>query len=273
MRDNFTEAIPHDILHAFVELYFEYFDVQFPFLHPSRLEDPGLPWILLLAVAAVGSHYSEVPGTEEYNLVLSDLLARAVEQTLSNHITQVETATVQSVFLLHVLWMFSNSHRDKVVLKHKRSSLSTLCWDLFSRANKRRHQSQPDIGTEGAWQAWLTTESEIRLVTCVRLLECLGHMFLFMPLAINLRDATKQLPCDERVWEARNALDWKSKLETCVEAQPVISGQSCCHGRSNGLSTKDPFPCKVALLELYLDERDISHQLLTSKILRSSFAS
>ncbi|PTD02610.1 hypothetical protein FCULG_00009031 [Fusarium culmorum] len=272
-RDNFTEAIPHDILHAFVELYFEYFDPQFPFLHPSRVEDPGLSWLLLLAVAAVGSHYTEIQVAEEYNLALSDLLARAVEQSLSNHITQVETATVQSVFLLHVLWMFSNSHRDKVLLKHKRSSLSTLCWDLLSRANKRRHQSQPDIGTEGAWQTWLTTESEIRLVTCVRLLECLGHIFLFMPLSINLPDATKQLPCDERVWKTRSALDWKSKLETCVEAQPVISGQGCLHSRSNGLSTKDPFPCKVALIELYLDERDISHQLLTSKILRSSFAS
>ncbi|EYB24232.1 hypothetical protein FG05_10654 [Fusarium graminearum] len=272
-RDKFTEAIPHDIVHAFVELYFEYFDPQFPFLHPSRVDDPGLSWLLLLAVAAVGSHYSEIQVAEEYNLALSDLLARAVEQSLSNHITQVESATVQSVFLLHVLWMFSNSHRDKVVLKHKRSSLSTLCWDLLSRANKRRHLSQPGVSTEGAWQAWLTTESEIRLVMCVRHLECLEHIFLFMPLAINLRDATKQLPCDERAWKTRNALDWKSKLETCVEAQPVVSGQGCRHRHSNGLSTKDPFPCKVALIELYLDERDISHQLLTSKILRSSFAS
>ncbi|KAF0640907.1 hypothetical protein FPSE5266_00668 [Fusarium pseudograminearum] len=94
-REKFTEAIPHDIVHAFVELYFEYFDPQFTFLHPSRVEDPGLSWLILLAVAAVGSHYSAVQGAEEYNLALSNLLARAVEQSLSNRITQVETATVQ----------------------------------------------------------------------------------------------------------------------------------------------------------------------------------
>jgi len=81
--DSTLVVIPEDILHAFVELYFEYFDSQFPFLHPSRLEDPDLPWVLLLAVAAVGSHYSEIQGADEYNSALSDLLARAVELTVS----------------------------------------------------------------------------------------------------------------------------------------------------------------------------------------------
>jgi hypothetical protein len=82
-RDSTPILIPQDILHAFVELYFEYFDSQFPFLHPSRLEDPDLPWILLLATAAVGSHYSEIQGADEYNLALCDLLGRVVELTAS----------------------------------------------------------------------------------------------------------------------------------------------------------------------------------------------
>jgi hypothetical protein len=76
-------AITQRILHAFVELYFEYFNPQFPFLHPSRLEDPELPWILLLATAAVGSQYSEIQGAEQYSMALCDLLARAVESTVS----------------------------------------------------------------------------------------------------------------------------------------------------------------------------------------------
>jgi hypothetical protein len=83
-RDTIISAIPQNILHAFIELYFEYFNSQFPFLHPSRLEDPDLPWILLLATAAVGSHYSEIQGAEGYHLALCDLLARAVEQAVSH---------------------------------------------------------------------------------------------------------------------------------------------------------------------------------------------
>lgn len=80
-------SLPYDIVHAFVELYFEYFDSQFPFLHPSRLEDPDLPWILLLAMAAVGSHYSEIPGAEKYNLILCDLLTRAAESVVRHATT------------------------------------------------------------------------------------------------------------------------------------------------------------------------------------------
>ncbi|KAF5701784.1 hypothetical protein FMUND_13761, partial [Fusarium mundagurra] len=151
-------ALPYDIVHAFVELYFEYFDSQFPFLHPSRLEDPDLPWLLLLATAAVGSHYSEIPGAEKYNLILCDLLARAAEPAVSDHILNVDMPTVQSVFLLHVLWMFSRSHKDKVVLQHKGSSLATMCWDLLGRADKRRHSSQSELDSEEEWQAWLTNE-------------------------------------------------------------------------------------------------------------------
>ncbi|EMT73855.1 hypothetical protein FOC4_g10002892 [Fusarium odoratissimum] len=167
-RDSTLLVIPEDILHTFVELYFEYFDSQFPFLHPSRLEDPDLPWVMLLAVAAVGSHYSEIQGAGEYNSALSDLLARAVELTVHDDIWNVDVTAVQCVFLLHVLWLFSGSHSDKIVLQHRRSSLATMCWDLIGKADKRRHSSQGELDNEAAWQAWIAEESELRLVTCVR---------------------------------------------------------------------------------------------------------
>lgn len=82
-QDLNSPRIPERVLHAFVELYYEHFDSQFPFLHPSRLEAQDLRWILLLAAAAVGSHYSEIQGAREYNLALCDLLARAVESVVS----------------------------------------------------------------------------------------------------------------------------------------------------------------------------------------------
>ncbi|EGU88906.1 hypothetical protein FOXB_00564 [Fusarium oxysporum f. sp. conglutinans Fo5176] len=159
-RDSTLLVIPEDILHAFVELYFEYFDSQFPFLHPSRLEDPDLPWVLLLAVAAVGSHYSEIQGADEYNSALSDLLARAVELTVSR------VTDGQALYYVVSNPQASGSHRDKIVLQHRRSSLATMCWDLIGKADKRRHSSQGELDNEVAWQAWITEEIELRLVTC-----------------------------------------------------------------------------------------------------------
>ena len=91
-RQSSTAPFVHDrILHAFIDLYFEHFDPQFPFLHPNRLNDDEVPWILLLAVAAVGSHYSEMIDAPRYNLALVDLLGRAVDLTVSHAILGAET--------------------------------------------------------------------------------------------------------------------------------------------------------------------------------------
>lgn len=130
-----------------------------------------------------------------------------------DNILNVDVTTVQCVFLLHVLWLFSGSHRDKIVLQHRRSSLATMCWDLIGKADKRRHSRQGELDNEAAWQAWITEESELRLATCVRVLECLSHIFLGTPLVFNLREATRQLPCPERLWRPRDASEWKLQQE------------------------------------------------------------
>lgn len=65
--------------HAFVELYFEYFDPQFPFLHHTNIDVEEPSWILLLAAATVGSQYSAMKDVRQYIAVLQDLLTRAIE--------------------------------------------------------------------------------------------------------------------------------------------------------------------------------------------------
>ncbi|KAH6952074.1 hypothetical protein DER45DRAFT_390688 [Fusarium avenaceum] len=272
-QDKTASTIPGSILHAFVELYFEFFDPQFPFLHLSRMQDMDLPWVLLLAVAAVGSHCSEIQDADEYTLALTDLLSRAVESLVSDKIASVDVATVQSVFLLHVLWMFSGSHRDKIVLRHKQSSLATLCWDLLGQANKHRSSaSHHDPGPDQKWKAWVDRESEIRIATCVRALECLGHLFLGSPIILNMRDITRQLPCPDKIWRFRNAEDWR-------EHQESSSGH--CHEQREGVpehgdfrtSYKEAFTSKIVALELFIDERNLSRQIRCSQLLRSSFMS
>ncbi|RFN45483.1 hypothetical protein FIE12Z_10245 [Fusarium flagelliforme] len=245
-------GMPSRILDAFVELYFEYFDPQFPFLHPSSVENSEIPWILLLAIAAVGSHYSEIKEADQYNAVLCELLARAVEVTVLEKLMKPDLATVQSVFLLHVLWMFSGSHRDKVVLQHKRNSLATMCWDLITADGRSSMGHQPNPRQE--WLDWLYSESLLRLATCIRGLECLGHLFLGTPLLFNFRDRTRQIPCSEAIWQSRNAENWKA-AQVMADSEPIST-----------------FVSKMTLLELFIDEKNIARQLRSSQLLRSSFA-
>ena len=79
-------SFPHSrLLHAFAELYFEYFDPCLPFLHPVRVERDDLSWILLMAVAAIGSQYSEVRDAPMFTTVFHHLLRKAIQAHVSLH--------------------------------------------------------------------------------------------------------------------------------------------------------------------------------------------
>lgn len=74
-------SFPHPtLLHTFVELYFEHFDAHLPFIHPNRVERDDLSWILLTAIAATGSQYSEAKEASTFSEVLHNLLRRAIRE-------------------------------------------------------------------------------------------------------------------------------------------------------------------------------------------------
>ncbi|KAF5976256.1 hypothetical protein FBULB1_7031 [Fusarium bulbicola] len=233
-QESTPKVIPQDIIKAFVDLYFEYFNSQFPFLHPSRLEDPDLPWVLLLAAAAVGSHYSEIQGADEYNTALSDLVARAVEVTVHDKIMNVD-------------------HKDKIVLQHRRSSLATMCWDLIGKADKRRHSDESGLDNGTTWQAWIAEESELRLVTCAtRQLPCSERLW-------RSRDAPE--------WKSQQGNSTGIGIAIGIEVDHITD-------RLLGNQPKpDTFVSKVILLELDIHDRNYHRQLRTSQLLQSSFAS
>lgn len=79
-------------LNAFIQLYFEYFDDQFPFLHRSAFDVYEPPWILVLAVAAVGSQYSQVTNAIMYTVALQELLRRAI----AIHVSKVTSHEVSA---------------------------------------------------------------------------------------------------------------------------------------------------------------------------------
>ncbi|KAF2823877.1 hypothetical protein CC86DRAFT_61307 [Ophiobolus disseminans] len=59
-REGTSHFVTIQVFHAFLELYFEHFDAQFPLLHRSIQQMQHVTWVLLLALAAAGSHYSEI---------------------------------------------------------------------------------------------------------------------------------------------------------------------------------------------------------------------
>lgn len=82
IRDHIDPEKTHipsiEFFHSFVQLYFECFDPSFPFIHPSVLGDNELPWILLLAVSAIGCQYSNIKHSTEISTILHEILNKAI---------------------------------------------------------------------------------------------------------------------------------------------------------------------------------------------------
>lgn len=79
----FPECPSIDMMHAFAELYFEYFDHQFPCIHKQQLQGGAASWILLMAVASIGSQYSGIENALIHTTCLQLLLEKAIHQYVS----------------------------------------------------------------------------------------------------------------------------------------------------------------------------------------------
>jgi hypothetical protein len=71
------------VLSNFVQLYYEYFDIDFPMIHPSTLDRGKDSWILILSMATIGSQYSQISNGEQYVICLRELLLRIVASDVS----------------------------------------------------------------------------------------------------------------------------------------------------------------------------------------------
>jgi hypothetical protein len=71
------------VLSNFVQLYYEYFDIDFPMVHPSTLDRGNDSWILILSMATIGSQYSQVSNGEQYAICLRELLLRIIARDVS----------------------------------------------------------------------------------------------------------------------------------------------------------------------------------------------
>ncbi|SPQ22636.1 b6b2e5fa-6476-445c-adbd-fbbda463b2a1 [Thermothielavioides terrestris] len=273
--------ISTELLHAFVELYLEYFDPKFPFLHPSRLRDDNLPWILLTAVAAVGSQYSEVRDACEYGLVLRELLDRAIKIHIPPRSKWTGPFLPQSLFLRHVLHFFAGTKMGLVTSQFERSALVSGLRALTSHHERgecvdRAVTQKP----HDEWQAWLSAESNRRLIYCVHALECLGYVFLDQPPLFNITDFVHEPPCDPALWQCQSAEEWRSKFtggSGTAARQRVLdpvrdSREDSLLGVTATSSPPDHFRRRIRVLELYVDDRLRSRQSRSSRMLRSIFS-
>lgn len=239
------------VFHAFIELYFEYFQCQFPFIHPATLSS-HTPWLLLLAVAAVGAQYSTISNAAKWATTLRDLLRHAIKELLPPRPDPGDLSFTQAVLLLEILVLFAEGQDSQVAWQYDKGILVTLFHALSrdsKQANSTRQLQPRDAPLATSWHHWLQSESRMRLLHCIYRFQCLELILLDRRPGNDLSDVRLQAPCQEDVWSCRNATEW-------AKFRPPLTNV-----HSDGLDNSDSRPDLGSLtksdriMSVYVEER------------------
>ncbi|OCK79360.1 hypothetical protein K432DRAFT_383157 [Lepidopterella palustris CBS 459.81] len=199
---------------CFIQLYFEYFHPIFPMLHQPTFNPSKAPWQLVLATAAVGCRYSKAPGSRKAANALQELLRRAIGLTCEQDNSNVREIWLAQAILLNSLGMtYSGDKRLLEIAEACRSFGITLC----RRNGCLKHVAEAisidsvcrGSALEEKWRQWIRDESRRRLGFCCWLVDSQLVLYLDSSPAMGVDEPQQQLPCQEAVWDAPSAEEWK----------------------------------------------------------------
>lgn len=216
---------PREVLNAFVHLYLDNFQTLLPFLHPPTLDLSRSHWLLALAIAAVGSRFAEIDDAEAVTLSLHEYLRRAIQAVVE------ATEGVQDPVLLSqvkVLSCMGMAYSGDIALENHvsrwRNTFVSFCAEEWIRKEIGFEMSGGDDRESVArdWQRWKEAESRRRTGYAIWLLDCMwAYQFGWRPL-LAWKDARVPLPCQEVLWEATSAMQWRQAYEYYTPSQSLV---------------------------------------------------
>ncbi|KAH8660856.1 fungal-specific transcription factor domain-containing protein, partial [Tricladium varicosporioides] len=223
-----TNAVlpPLQAMECFVQLYFEHFQPTFPLLHQATFDPSTTPWILVLAVAAIGCRYSMIPESGKCANALQELVRRAIMLACERDNSNVRTTWLTQAILLNCMGMtYSGNRRLLEIAMASRSTSVILC-----QRNGSLHQSSrliildeatEDQVAESRWRAWIYEEELKRLGFCTWIYDCQFSLYFDNAPSMRLNELRQQLPSREALWDAPNAAAWKHHFIRNQPDQPL----------------------------------------------------
>ncbi|EGY16812.1 uncharacterized protein VDAG_07976 [Verticillium dahliae VdLs.17] len=174
-------------------LFFEYTHQQIPVLHLATYNPNYESWILVLAVGAVGSQYSQVGCNPR---VIGDL------------------AFGQAVLLSQLLLQCSGGLASSLRSQYQKGILTAICRSVVSKNGSLfrtgKAVSQPWRRAED-WHKWIEQESWTRLAFFSLFLEHMQSVIWDINPPIEVADIHRQLPDSDRLWACTSAIEWEKQ--------------------------------------------------------------
>ncbi|KAH6855849.1 hypothetical protein B0I37DRAFT_64372 [Chaetomium sp. MPI-CAGE-AT-0009] len=205
---------------ALVRLFFEKFYPIFPFIRRTGFSQESLKqWMLLLAVAVIGTRYADrVAETSSDDVLVQslDIIANSRlqgaqeyfnDQSTPNAIltepesSHLDLPTLQAI-ILDIVWKLHSGKKSLV-----KRALAGRYW-LVTECTRMRllsavaDEMSPDPRQEAELSSWLVKQSHLRTGMMIWLLDFMAAYQYSAPPLMQLVDAKGHLPCPDHAWEA-----------------------------------------------------------------------
>ena len=215
-----------ELFEHLLSLYFASFYKTLPFLHPPTFDAADTHWLLLLALACIGTHYLGEEN-ELFAASLLELLRRSLALSRENSAwippTGIVLAQVEMLLQLGMLYSGDKRHRERGMEKQ---GLFGLCHDSARNEYHQSAKSRPAADqslseVEERWKSWVRLESAKRTAYSAWLLSTMIRYQLQLRRSLSLADATLPLPCHEMLWTISNAEEWDKAMSGYVPPPPL----------------------------------------------------
>jgi hypothetical protein len=212
-----TSSFPDiNSLNRYIDLYFEHFHSNFPLIHRPSLGSES-KWLILLAVATVGSNFVQASYSLELRKAFQDFLRRAVSECIEQSVEGTADVAVGQARILNLVSL-SQAEDDSLRALTARYHAELSHWCLDSGILQRSAQEFPTANHSNStqilqtWQSWIWTESLNRIGLLTWLLDTsLAYTANIRPMC-NMDDARIPLPCADDLWGCQSADEWHLQL-------------------------------------------------------------
>ncbi|KAL9622911.1 MAG: hypothetical protein Q9160_002837 [Pyrenula sp. 1 TL-2023] len=221
------EFPPVPFIENLVGLYVDSFQSLFPMLHLPSLVSPKTHWLLLLAMAAIGSHSLELEGSEIFIESMHEFVQRAIvpHETEQSTRPPVDDLTYIQVRLLHLIGVVygaeDNTQSSTGRIRQTISELYASKIFHIDSQNLATRRDSHSLLLEADWVTWRDEQARCRTAYCIWLLDTMSSFHFQLRPSLRLEDTDWPLPCHERLWNAPSAEEW-NRLRTHVPAPPNL---------------------------------------------------
>lgn len=201
-----------EILTALLGLYHKHFSQTLPVLHPLSFSEDGPPEGLVLAMAAIGTHYLEDTASTRLSRSMHEFVRRLLlyhQETIHDDNLPASWAYAELLNLIGMAYC-----DDANLLGHALNSRHRLA-TIFAKARQKMDSDQEKSPREDIadtdYQSWIRRESDTRLAYGAWMIDCMFQYHFQSEHVLSLKDAQLPLPCEEGRWNAATEQEWKEQ--------------------------------------------------------------